>query len=65
LPPERGNGKLRLRKNAMKTKIQKPRKIAAAEPRRYVLVGTYRGDQLTGWRGWYNYPISDEDRIES
>ena len=29
---------------------------------RIVLVGTYKGDQLTAWRGWYNYPISDEDR---
>ena len=28
---------------------------------RVVLVGTYKGDQLTKWRGWYNYPISDED----
>ena len=30
---------------------------------RMVLVGTYKGDQLTRWRGWYNYPISDEDKI--
>ena len=29
--------------------------------RRIVLVGTYKGDQLTKWRGWYNYPISDDD----
>ncbi len=28
---------------------------------RFVLVGTYKGDQLTKWRGWYNYPISDEE----
>ena len=28
---------------------------------RIVLVGTYKGDQLTKWRGWYNYPISDEE----
>ena len=28
---------------------------------RIVLVGTYKGDQLTKWRGWYNWPISDED----
>ena len=26
-----------------------------------VLAGTYKGDQLTRWRGWYNYPISDEE----
>ncbi len=30
---------------------------------RVVLVGTYKGDQLTAWRGWYNYPISNEDKI--
>ena len=30
---------------------------------RVVLVGTYKGDQLTKWRGWYNYPISDDDKI--
>ncbi len=30
---------------------------------RVVLVGTYKGDQLTTWRGWYNYPISAEDNI--
>ena len=28
-----------------------------------VLVGTYKGDQLAKWRGWYNYPISDNYRI--
>ena len=33
---------------------------------RIVLVGTYKGDQLTKWRGWYNFPISDSDfsRVE-
>lgn len=30
---------------------------------RIVLIGTYKGDQLTRWRGWYNYPIGDEDKI--
>ena len=30
---------------------------------KFVLVGTYKGDQLTDWRGWYNYPISDDDKI--
>lgn len=30
---------------------------------RIVLVGTYKSDQLTKWRGWYNYPISDKDKI--
>ena len=28
---------------------------------RIVLVGTYKGDQLTKWRGWYNYPVSNDD----
>lgn len=28
-----------------------------------ILVGTYKDDQLTKWRGWYNYPISDDDTI--
>ena len=32
-------------------------------PGRIVLVGTYKGDQLTRWRGWYNYPITDDDKI--
>ena len=32
-------------------------------PGKVVLVGTYKGDQLTAWRGWYNYPISDNDKI--
>ena len=30
---------------------------------RIVLVGTYKGDQLTAWRGWYNYPVSEADQI--
>ena len=34
---------------------------AASEARRVILVGTYKGDQLIRWRGWYNYPISEED----
>ena len=33
------------------------------EDNRIVLVGTYKGDQLTKWRGWYNYPISEADQI--
>ena len=35
------------------------------EERKIVLVGTYKGDQLTKWRGWYNYPISDADKIDA
>ena len=30
---------------------------------RVILVGTYKGDQLAKWRGWYNYPISVGDKI--
>ena len=35
-------------------------------PGKVVLVGTYKGDQLTAWRGWYNYPVSEDDfsRVE-
>ena len=29
-----------------------------------VLIGTYRKGQLTEWRGWYNYPISNKDKIK-
>lgn len=32
-------------------------------PKRIVLVGTYKGGQLQGWRGYYNYPISAKDKI--
>lgn len=33
------------------------------EGRRIVLIGTYKGDQLAKWRGWYNYPVSEADQI--
>lgn len=36
-----------------------------ANEKRFVLVGTYKGDQLTRWSGWYNYPISDKDDIDA
>ena len=26
-----------------------------------VLVGTYKGDQLSAWRGWYCWPMSNEE----
>jgi len=32
----------------------------AEGPRRIVLVGTYRGDQLKDWPGWYCWPIDVE-----
>ena len=28
---------------------------------RIVLVGTYKGNQLSRWQGWYCYPITNED----
>ena len=31
--------------------------------RRVILVGTYKGNQLTSWPGWYNWPISDGDEV--
>ena len=40
---------------------EKKKKIEKVK--RCVLVGTYKGDQLTKWRGWYNYPISEDDKI--
>ena len=56
----------------MKNKTTKNAKVTTAVGRddliapRVVLVGTYKGDQLTKWRGWYNYPISEEElnRVE-
>ena len=33
---------------------------------RVVLVGTYKGDQLEKWRGWYCWPVSNEEcKIEN
>ena len=32
----------------------------AEGPRRIVLVGTYRGDQLKDWTGWYCWPLDDD-----
>ena len=43
--------------------MQESTSTAIAAERRVVLVGTYKGEQLTKWRGWYNYPITDEDKI--
>ncbi len=28
---------------------------------RIILVGTYKGNQLTRWRGWYCWPVSNEE----
>ena len=41
-----------------------PGKVSVAKLHKCVLVGTYKGDQLTRWSGWYNYPISDKDKID-
>ena len=30
---------------------------------RIVLVATYKGKQLDDWRGWYNYPINEDNNI--
>ena len=49
-------------KTARKAKAKEAQCVASKRPR-IVLVGTYKGDQLTKWRGWYNYPISDGDKI--
>ena len=35
--------------------------MKAETEKKVVLVGTYKGDQLTRWRGWYNWPVSDSD----
>ena len=51
-------------KNAKSTKAGEcAYSCAASKTRRVVLVGTYKGDQLSRWRGWYNYPISGSDTI--
>ena len=50
-------------RGGVKTRKQGSLTGMAEEERRIVLVGTYKGSQLTGWRGWYNYPVSDDDKI--
>ena len=47
----------------MTKRIKTSQNPSAKSLDRVVLVGTYKGDQLTKWRGWYNYPISDDDKI--
>ena len=50
----------------LKKKARKvaPKKAPVEAQKRVVLVGTYKGDQLTAWPGWYNYPISAKDKID-
>ena len=50
-----------LKKKAHKVSPQK--KLEERE-KKTVLVGTYKGDQLTKWPGYYNYPISSRDKID-
>ncbi len=38
-------------------------KSSFAKNVRVVLVGTYKGNQLTKWHGWYNYPLLVNDKI--
>ena len=53
----------KMSKEKQKTVSRKATKADDFSSRRIVLVGTYKGDQLTKWLGWYNYPISDDDKI--
>ena len=50
-----------LKKKAHKVSPQK--KLEERE-KKTVLVGTYKGDQLKKWPGYYNYPISSKDKID-
>lgn len=33
-------------------------------PKKVVLIGTYKTGQLASWRGYYNYPIGEDDQID-
>lgn len=37
--------------------------MAKDEHKTVVLIGTYKGEQLKKWDGFYNYPITDKDKI--
>lgn len=41
-----------------------PPKTPERQAKKMVLVGTYKGDQLEKWPGYYNYPISSKDKID-
>lgn len=47
------------------TRKAKEAQQVAPEVSHIVLVGTYKGDQLTKWHGWYNYPILNADKISA
>lgn len=38
-------------------------KLPTEARKRCVLIGTYKGDQLTKWKGFYNYPIGEKDKL--
>ena len=45
----------------MRMKAEKQTKTSdGAAQRRVVLVGTYRGDQLKDWPGWYCWPLGGD-----
>ena len=46
------------REQVPQLKVQKNTDAASG---RVVLVGTYKGDQLAKWRGWYNWPLTEAD----
>ena len=48
---------------ARKNEVNSVSRKKCESANRMVLVGTYKGDQLTKWRDWYNYPISDDDKM--
>lgn len=50
----------------LKTKRQEsaPQKRGGELPKKIVLVGTYTGTQLEDWPGYYNYPITKDDRVD-
>lgn len=40
------------------------KKTPVKEVRKTVLVGTYKGNQLEKWPGYYNYPLSKKDTVD-
>ena len=41
-----------------------PKKSSVKEAKKTVLIGTCKGRMLKDWPGFYNYPISDKDKID-
>ena len=52
-------------KNPKKAKCPTASREKSEAKERIVLVATYKGDQLTKWLGWHNYPIKDGDKISA